>query len=97
MAFEGHDAFDDPYSYKATNTLKNKLGLRDPALLESFELEMTTLRANEALPSGKLRRPALSAGPPPPLPGRLQLDFCAKVLVLRHAHDQQSVCKLWNC
>ena len=30
----GYDAFDDPYCYKGTTTLKNKLGLRDPALLE---------------------------------------------------------------
>lgn len=52
MTFEGYDAFDDPYSYKGTYTLKNKLGLRDPTLLESFELEMTALRANEPLPSG---------------------------------------------
>lgn len=49
----GYDAFDDPYCYKGTTTLKNKLGLRDPALLESFELEMTALRANEILPRGK--------------------------------------------
>lgn len=53
MPVEGYDAFDDPYSYKGTTTLKNKLGLRDPKLLESFELEMTTLRANEPLPGGK--------------------------------------------
>src|SRR5258707_198001 len=52
MAFEGYDAFDDPYSYKGTTTLKNKLGLRDPKLLEAFELEMTALRANERLPKG---------------------------------------------
>jgi cell filamentation protein len=49
----GYDAFDDPYSYKGTKVLKNKLGLRDPGLLESFELEMTTIRASEALPGGK--------------------------------------------
>ena len=49
----GYDAFDDPYCYKGTTTLKNKLGLRDPALLESFELEMTTLRASETLPDGE--------------------------------------------
>jgi cell filamentation protein len=49
----GYDVFDDPYCYKGTTTLKNKLGLRDQALLESFELEMTTLRASEALPRGK--------------------------------------------
>jgi cell filamentation protein len=53
MGFEGYDAFDDPYSYKGTKTLKNKLGLRDPERLESFETEMTTLRANEPLPDGK--------------------------------------------
>jgi cell filamentation protein len=52
MSFEGYDAFDDPYYYKSTETLKNKLGLRDAATLESFELEMTTLRAKEALPVG---------------------------------------------
>lgn len=50
---DGYDAFDDPYAYKGTTTLKNKLRLRDPALLESFELEMTTLRAREGLPAGK--------------------------------------------
>lgn len=49
----GYDAFDDPYAYKGTTTLKNKLGLRDPALLEAFELEMTTLRAREPLPRGR--------------------------------------------
>lgn len=53
MPVEGYDAFDDPYSYKDTTVLKNKLGLRDPELLESFELEMTALRANEPLPHGK--------------------------------------------
>jgi cell filamentation protein len=49
----GYDVFDDPYCYKGTTILKNKLGLRDSALLESFELEMTTLRAGEASPRGK--------------------------------------------
>jgi cell filamentation protein len=53
MSFEGYDAFDDPYSYKGTTTLKNRLGLRDSRLLESFELEMTTLRAREPLPTGR--------------------------------------------
>lgn len=48
----GYDAFDDPYAYKGTTTLKNKLGLRDAAQLEAFELEMTTLRAREPLPRG---------------------------------------------
>ena len=49
----GYDPFDDPYAYKGTTTLKNKLGLRDPELLAAFELEMTTLRASEALPRGR--------------------------------------------
>lgn len=52
MAFGGYDAFDDPYSYEGTDTLINKLDLRDPLLLEAFESEMTTLRANEPLPEG---------------------------------------------
>ena len=30
----GYDVFDDPYCYKGTTTLKNKLGLRDQALLK---------------------------------------------------------------
>jgi cell filamentation protein len=49
----GYDAFDDPYAYKGTTTLRNKLGLRDTAQLEAFEIEMTTLRAGEPLPRGK--------------------------------------------
>lgn len=48
----GYDAFDDPYAYKNTNVLKNRAGLRDAALLEDFELEMTALRAEEPLPGG---------------------------------------------
>jgi cell filamentation protein len=53
MNGEGYDAFDDPYAYKGTDVLKNKAGLRDAALLEAFELEMTTLRSEEALPAGR--------------------------------------------
>lgn len=53
MVFAGYDAFDDPYVYRGTATLRNKLGLRDPALLEAFELEMSTLRGNEPLPGGR--------------------------------------------
>lgn len=52
MAAGGYDAFNDPYAYEGTDTLINKLDLRDPALLEAFESEMTTLRANEPLPDG---------------------------------------------
>jgi len=53
MNFGGYDAFDDPYAYKGTHVLKNRLGLRDAAVLESFELEMSTLRAKEPLPDGR--------------------------------------------
>jgi cell filamentation protein len=49
----GYDAFDDPYSYKGSNCLKNRLGLRDPNDLQAFELEMSSLRATEPLPAGK--------------------------------------------
>lgn len=52
MNFGGYDAFDDPYAYKGTHVLKNKLGLRDAAELESFELEISSSRASEALPDG---------------------------------------------
>ncbi|MBN8990636.1 MAG: Fic family protein [Rhizobiales bacterium] len=53
MAFEGYDAFDDPYLYKNTPVLKNRLGIRDPGTLEAFEVEMSSLRADEPLPSGR--------------------------------------------
>jgi cell filamentation protein len=49
----GYDAFDDPYCYKGTGVLRNKAGLRDSAALEAFELEMTSLRAEEPLPDGR--------------------------------------------
>jgi cell filamentation protein len=52
MTLGGYDAFDDPYAYKGTYVLRNKLGLRDAAELEAFELEMSTLRATEPLPDG---------------------------------------------
>jgi cell filamentation protein len=48
----GYDVFDDPYCYNDTFVLKNKARLRDPKSLEDFELEMSTLRAEEALPAG---------------------------------------------
>jgi len=49
----GYDAFDDPYCYKGSSCLKNRLGLRDPAILQAFELEMSSLRALELLPTGR--------------------------------------------
>jgi cell filamentation protein len=53
VSFGGYDAFDDPYSYRGLDCLKNRLGLRDPAALQAFELEMSTLRAEEPLPLGR--------------------------------------------
>jgi cell filamentation protein len=48
-----YEVFDDPYCYKNTFVLKNKAGIRDAARLQAFELEMSTLRAEEPLPAGK--------------------------------------------
>jgi cell filamentation protein len=53
VTFEKYDVFDDPYCYRGTDCLKNRLGLRDSALLQAFEVEMTTLRADEPLPDGR--------------------------------------------
>jgi cell filamentation protein len=48
-----YDAFDDPYSYKGSDCLKNRPGLLDPDVLQAFELEMSSLRAAEPLPTGR--------------------------------------------
>ena len=47
------DEIEDPYSYRGTACLKNKLGLRDAETLQAFELEMSTVRADEPLPTGR--------------------------------------------
>jgi cell filamentation protein len=47
-----YDSFDDPYCYKGSFVLKNRAGLRDPDALEGFELEMSSIRAEEPLPEG---------------------------------------------
>lgn len=52
MNSEGYDAFDDPYAYPGTTVLKNILDIRDPDTLEAFEVEISTLRAEEPLPEG---------------------------------------------
>jgi cell filamentation protein len=49
---EGYDAFDDPYAYPGTSVLRNRLDIRDEATLEAFEVEISTLRAEEPLPLG---------------------------------------------
>lgn len=53
MTDVGYDAFDDPYCYRGTAILRNKVGLRDAEALEAFELEMSTLRSEEPLPKGR--------------------------------------------
>lgn len=53
MTFDKYEIFEDPYSYRGLNCLKNRLGLRDAALLQAFEVEMSTLRAEEPLPDGR--------------------------------------------
>jgi cell filamentation protein len=49
---EGYDAFDGPYAYPGTSVLRNRLDLRDTGILEAFEVEISTLRAEEPLPRG---------------------------------------------
>jgi cell filamentation protein len=53
MSVEGYDAFDDPYAYPGTTVLKNLLDIRDQDTLEAFEVEISTLRAEESLPEGE--------------------------------------------
>lgn len=52
MSFAAYDAFEDPYAYPGTQVLRNRLDIRDPALLDIFEVEITTLRSEEPLPGG---------------------------------------------
>lgn len=52
MSFGGYDAFDDPYCYPGTAVLQNLLNIRDPYQQSAFELEISTLRAEEPLPQG---------------------------------------------
>lgn len=49
---EGYDAFDDPYAYPGTSVLQNRLDIRDAGLLQAFEVEISTIRAEEPLPHG---------------------------------------------
>lgn len=53
MSGHGYEVFDDPYCYKGTFVLKNRAGLREQRRLQAFELEMSALRAEEPLPSGR--------------------------------------------
>lgn len=49
-----YDAVDDPYTYKNSTVLRNKLDLRTQAELDAFEAEITNARAQEPLPAGDL-------------------------------------------
>lgn len=53
MSLEGYDAFDDPYAYPGTTVLRNLLDIREQDTLEAFEVEISTLRAEEPLPEGE--------------------------------------------
>lgn len=52
MTFEGYDAFEDPYAYPGTSVLRNLLDIPDQATLSAYEVEISTLRAEEPLPEG---------------------------------------------
>jgi cell filamentation protein len=47
-------AAPDPYCYPGTTVLINRLGTADQSILEAFEAEMTSQRAAEPLPTGRL-------------------------------------------
>ena len=51
----------DPYVYPGTFILKNKLNIRDAALLEQAELAITYLQANQKPPDGQFDYPHLKA------------------------------------
>jgi len=49
-----YDAIDDPYTYKNSTVLVNKLDLRDQDDLDAFETEISNARSGEPLPEGEL-------------------------------------------
>ena len=61
MTAGGYDAFDDPYAYPGTAVLRNLLDIRDPDVLQAFEVEISTLRAEEPLPKGVSILPTIAA------------------------------------
>ena len=52
MSPEGYDAFEDPYCYPGASVLRNRLEIHNQAELDAFEVEISTLRAEEPLPEG---------------------------------------------
>jgi cell filamentation protein, protein adenylyltransferase len=49
-----YDAVEDPYTYKNSTVLVNKLDLRTQDELDAFEAEISSARAEEPLPEGAL-------------------------------------------
>jgi cell filamentation protein len=49
-----YDAVEDPYTYRNSTVLRNKLDLRVQADLDAFEAEISSARAEEPLPDGAL-------------------------------------------
>jgi len=49
-----YDAVEDPYTYKNSTVLVNKLDLRTQEELDAFEVEISSARAEEPLPEGSL-------------------------------------------
>lgn len=48
-----YEAIADPYCFKGTSVLRNRLGLRDQEALDAFEAEATAQRFSEPLPIGR--------------------------------------------
>lgn len=48
-----YDTVDDPYCYRGTTVLRNRLGLKSQAALDAFEAEATAQRFEEAFPAGR--------------------------------------------
>jgi cell filamentation protein len=49
-----YDAIEDPYTYKNSTVLVNKLDLRNQVELDAFEAEISSARAEEPLPEGSI-------------------------------------------
>jgi cell filamentation protein len=49
-----YDAIEDPYTYKNSTVLVNKLDLRGQTEVDAFEAEISSARAEEPLPNGTL-------------------------------------------
>jgi cell filamentation protein len=49
-----YEIADDTYCYPGTSVLINKIGTRQQDVLDQFEMEMTSQRAAEPMPPGKL-------------------------------------------